>query len=43
MLDSTRLADRKVVVLGVFTDKPQHRGVAFGEKGDKLLALLNAM
>jgi hypothetical protein len=43
MLDTAKLALQKVAVIGVFTDKPPERGVAFGESTAKLLALLRSM
>jgi hypothetical protein len=43
MLDSARLADGNISIIGVFTDHLKERGIAFGESSAKLVALLRGM
>lgn len=40
MLDSTCLAQGKLSIVGIFTDKPEGKGMAYGEVSVKVLAML---
>jgi hypothetical protein len=43
MLDSARLADGNISIIGVFTDYLKERGIAFRESSAKLVALLRRL
>lgn len=43
MLDSACLAIGKLSVVGIFTDKPEGKGVAFGEASQKVRAMLQVL
>lgn len=43
MLDSLALHEGIVRIVGIFTDKPGHKGIAFGEVSVKALALLDVV
>jgi hypothetical protein len=43
MLDSQMLGSGKVVIVGVFTDYVQERGLGFGEAAPKVIALLERL
>jgi Trypsin-like peptidase domain len=43
MLDGDKLTERKISIIGVFTDYCRERGMAFGESATNALALLDRM
>ncbi|WP_353646288.1 hypothetical protein [Mesorhizobium sp. WSM2239] len=43
MMDSAALFIGDVKIRGVFTDKPEFKGIGFGERSETVLALLNQM